>query len=186
MATANVKTPCFSCRKETRPFSCTGCAKEFCLNCLTKHVQGLGQELDKIENDHDQFRQTLDEQKVDPKEHSLIQRIDQWEKESINKIKQTAEECREALINHTNGYLIELENKVNSIAKEIKRVREESEFNEIDLKQFKEKSEKLKEELDKPANVSVEELPSSFINKIFVVTPVHEGKTIRLNDRLDF
>jgi hypothetical protein len=33
---------------------------------------------------------TPDEQKNDPKKHLLIQKIDQWRKDSINKIQQTA------------------------------------------------------------------------------------------------
>ena len=54
MATTISKTQCFECKKETRTFNCGGCVKDFCLTCLTQHVQALGQELD-----HDQFRQTL-------------------------------------------------------------------------------------------------------------------------------
>jgi hypothetical protein len=77
MATAIGKTECFTCKKETRIFICEGCMQNFCLNCLPKHIQTLGQELDQIQNDHDQFRQTLNEQKEDPTKHLLVQRINQ-------------------------------------------------------------------------------------------------------------
>ena len=181
MATLTGRAQCFSCKKETRRFSCEGCSKDFCAKCLTEHLEELGRELDKIENDHDQFRQILDGQKDDPKKQSLITQINQWEKDSIDKIKQTAEECRKKLISHTNSYMIELEHQLNSISKEIKRIRQDNEFNEIDLKEFKEKLDKLEEELEKSSNVSVQEQSSPFINKMSVILPVNKGKKIRSN-----
>ena len=186
MATSAAITECSSCNKPTSTFLCRGCSRDFCVKCLTKHLQVLGQELDKIQNDHDQFRQRLNEQKADPKKHALIQKIDRWEKDSINKIRQTAEECRTTLIDHTNKDLGELENKLNNIAQEIQRIRREDEFNEIHLNQFKEKLVKLKEQLDKPADLSVEEQASPLINKMVVILSKNRGNTIRLSDRPTF
>ena len=68
-----------------------------------------------------------------------------------------------------------LENQLNNIAQELKRIHEENEFNEIDLNHFKEKLNKLKEELDKPTNVSLKQQSTSFIDKMFVVIPFHKG-----------
>jgi outer membrane murein-binding lipoprotein Lpp len=178
MAAANAKIQCFSCCKETRTFICAGCSQHFCRDDLTKHLQKLREDLDKIENEHDQFRQKFNDQKEDPKKHLLIQKVDQWEKDSIKKIKQTAEECRKRLINYTNIFIIEIEKKLNDLAKEIIQIRQENQFNEIDLDQFKEKLNKLKEELDKPSNVSIEQQSSAFIKKIFVIPPIDKGNTI--------
>ena len=47
------------------------------------------------------FRQTLTEQTTNPQKHSLIQQIDKWEQDSINKIQQTAEEARQLVFKHT-------------------------------------------------------------------------------------
>jgi outer membrane murein-binding lipoprotein Lpp len=179
MATSNVKIQCFSCCKETRTFICAGCSQHFCLNDLTIHLQKLREDLDKIENEHDQFRQKFNDQKEDPKQCPLIKEVDQWEEDSINKIKQTAEQCRKRLINYKNIFIIEIEKKLNDLAKEIIQIRQENQFNEIDLDQFKEKLNKLKEELDKPSNVSIEQQPSSFINKIFLpFPPIGKGNQI--------
>ena len=116
----------------------------------------------------------------------MIQKIDRWEKDSINKIRQTAEECRTKLIDHTNKDLGELENKLNNIAQEIQRIRKEDEANEIHLNQFKEKLAKLKEQLDKSSNISVEEQASPLINKMVVILSENKGNTIRLSDRSTF
>jgi outer membrane murein-binding lipoprotein Lpp len=175
MATVTAKIQCFSCRKETRTFKCEGCSQSFCLNCLTIHVQTLSKQFDEIENDHDQFRQKFNDQKNDPKKHPLIQQIDKWKKDSINKIEQTAKECKQKLINYTNKYFIDIENKLNDIGKEIIQIRQQNEFNEIDLNQFKDNLNKLKEELDKSSNISIQEDSSIFINKIFVFISSNKG-----------
>ena len=56
MATSAAITQCSHVIKPMSTFLCRGCSKDFCFNCLTKHRQILGQELDKIENNHDQVR----------------------------------------------------------------------------------------------------------------------------------
>jgi chromosome segregation ATPase len=176
MATATTKTQCFSCGKETRTFNCEGCSRNFCRNDLTKHLQELGEQFDRIENNHDELRQILNEQKIDPKKHSLIRQINHWEEDSMKKIKQTAEECRQKLMKYTSKGIMELENQLNNLAKQMKDIRQENEFNEIDLKQFKEKLNKLKDELDKPSNVSIKQESTGFINKIFIISPFETGK----------
>ena len=178
MATATARTQCFSCGKETRTFICEGCSRNFCRNDLTKHLQELGEQFDRLENNHDELRQTLNEQKRDPKKHSLLRQIVQWEEDSINKIRQMAEECRQKLIKYTNKGISELENQLNNLAKQMKDIRQEDQFNEIDLKQFQDKLDKLKDELDKPSNVSIEQKATGFINKIFIISSFERGKKV--------
>jgi chromosome segregation ATPase len=176
MATAGAKNQCFSCGKETRTFNCEGCLRNYCPNDLIKHLQELNEQFDKIETNHDEFRQILNEQKTNPEKHSLIRQINQWEEDSITKIKQTAEECRTELMKYTNKYIMELENQLNNLAKQMKDIRQDNQFNEIDLKQFQEKLNKLKDELDKPSKISIEQETTKFINKIFIVSSFETGK----------
>jgi outer membrane murein-binding lipoprotein Lpp len=178
MAKATPTGQCSICFKKPGTFICGGCLQNFCHNDLTKHVQNLGKELDGIENDHDEFRQILNDQKNDSTKRSLIQEIDKWEEDSINNIKQTAEECRQELINYTNKFIIKIENKLDDLAKELKQTREEHEFNEIHLNRFKQNLNKLKQELDKPSSVSIQQESSKFINKIFVISPCDKGNKI--------
>jgi hypothetical protein len=179
MATSNAKSQCFSCKKVTRTFNCDGCSQKFCFDCLTKHLQELKRDLNGIENDHDQFKQKLNDQKKDTKKRSLIQQVDQWEEDSINKIKQTAQQSRQRLINYRNKFISNIENQLNDLTKQIKLFNQENQFNEIDLDELKEKLRILKEELDKPPNVSIQQQPSTFINKIFVILPFDKGNYIR-------
>ncbi len=77
----------------------------------------------------------------------MINQIDKWEKDSINQIKQTAEESRQKLIHYTTDYVNNIENKLHNLAKQLKEIRQEKEFNKTDLNQIKETLTKLGAEL---------------------------------------
>jgi vacuolar-type H+-ATPase subunit I/STV1 len=171
-----VKVQCFICKKEKNTYKCGGCSKDFCFNHLTEHRQNINQQFDEIENDHDQFRQTIFEQKNHSQKHSLINQINKWEEDSIEKIKQTAEKSRQKLINYTNNHIIVIENQLNHLAKQLKEIRQDNEFNEIDLNQMREKLRRLTEIFIKPSNIVIEQESSSFIDKISVIVPIGKGK----------
>ncbi|CAF3086276.1 unnamed protein product [Rotaria sp. Silwood2] len=168
-ATPRDRANCFTCDKEKIVYPCEGCSRKFCLKDLTEHRQSLSKQFEGIENDRDQFYQKLAEQKKDPKKHSLIQQVDKWEKASIRKIKQTAEECRQILIDHENKHLFEIEKKLSELTTQLKESRQEDEFNEIDLDRFKTTFIKLAEELGQPPNIRIQQDLTSFISKISIV-----------------
>ena len=152
MATVSTKTICATCNKEKITYPCEGCSQRFCRIDLGEHQKNLENQLDHIENDHDQLRQNIDGQRTDS---LLIEQIDQWEKDSIHKIKLTADRCRERLINYSNIFRLEEEKKLNDIANQIKEMPHENEFNEIDLNCLTQILHKLREELTQSSNVSV-------------------------------
>jgi len=101
MATSNININCSICNKEIATSMCRGCSKDFCLEHLLEHHQTLQTKLQDIQNNFNEFRQTTIEQKNQPEKLSSIEKINQSETNSIEKIKQTAKECREILINYT-------------------------------------------------------------------------------------
>ena len=174
-STAN-RTICVSCNKEKITYPCQGCSQKFCLDDLTKHRMNLNQELEQVHNDHDELRQNLYDLTSSPTKHSFIQQIDQWEKASIEKIQQTAQQCRDQWSNYSEKFLQEMEKKLNEFAQQIKEMQRENEFNEIDLNHLKERSDKLQKELHRPTNVSIEQESTSFINKISLRISLKRGK----------
>ena len=102
MTTTNDKTQCVTCGKAKATYRCAGCLKEFCFSHLAEHRQELNKQLDEIEVHRDLFLETLHQQTADPNKHLFFQQVDQWEHESIQKIKQTAEEVRQLLSIHTS------------------------------------------------------------------------------------
>ncbi|CAF1457511.1 unnamed protein product [Rotaria sordida] len=176
MATPTGKARCIICRKERSAVRCEGCSQMFCYNHLPIHHQELSKQLDEIEQNRDFLRQTLTQQTNHPQQHSLIKQIDQWEKDSIKKIQQTAEECRQLLPHHITKHITQIEGNLAKLTDQLKHIRQENDFNEIDLSHLKEKLTQLSEELHQQPNVSIQQNFTSFINKISVV--VSSGKSV--------
>jgi hypothetical protein len=170
MATATGKGRCITCSKEKRAVRCEGCSQLFCFDHLPDHRQELSQQLDDIEVRRDVFRQTLTEQTTNPNKHSLIKQIDQWEEDSIRIIQKTAKECRKKILQHSSEHITDIEMNLAKLTDQLRQTRQENDFNEIDLQEFRRKLTKLSEELDKPKNISIEESSSSLVNKISIVT----------------
>ncbi|CAF3538219.1 unnamed protein product [Rotaria sp. Silwood1] len=181
MATGIGKEKCFICAKDKIVYLCEGCSEKFCLTDLTEHRQALHKEYDKIITDCDVFRQKLIEQKANPNQRLLIQQIVEWEKNSIKKIKQTSEECRQILLKDTDDNIIETEKKLDKFVLKSRQIRQEDDFNEIHLNQLKTLLEELEKELDQPSNFSIQEGSTPFINKISVSTNVKKTHNINQN-----
>ena len=180
MATATGKEKCSICPREKDIYECKGCRNTYCFNHLSKHREDITEQFTNIEDYFNSFRQTLNDQKHNSNQHPFIEKIDLWEYNSIQKIKQTADQCKQKVIKYMNKYVIEIENKFNDLFEQLKQIHKENEFNEIDLKGLTNKLNNLKEKLNKPSNISIEEEnSSSFINKISVIVPFDKGKYIR-------
>jgi hypothetical protein len=68
----------------------------FCRKHLNEHRDLLGHQLDEIVLEHDTLQQTIAENKSKQNnQHPVLKEIDQWEKNSIAKIQQLAEEARQ-------------------------------------------------------------------------------------------
>ena len=171
MATAaeTSRNCCFVCQKPKVTYKCTGCSKEYCKQHLRDHENELELELDQIENERNIFRQTFSERIEQPDKQHLIQQINQWERHSIKKIQESAEENRQLILNELNQHFKKIEIDLSSFTNEIKEIRQENDFNEVNLNDLRNKLENLRKQLDNPASISVRQKnQSSFINSIYV------------------
>jgi chromosome segregation ATPase len=177
MGTTTGKTECITCGKEKVAYKCEGCSQTFCFNHLADHRQILIKQLDDLENERNLFRQTLSEQSNHQQTYSWIQQINQWEKDSMDKIHQTAEEARQLVLKSVGDNRNDIEMKLRKFTEELKQIRQEDDFNEIHLNRFKRKLKELEEQLNKPKHISVkQENSSAFINKISVLITSVFGK----------
>ncbi|CAF0743561.1 unnamed protein product [Adineta steineri] len=177
METVNNKTQCFVCNKGKNTYSCKGCSNEFCFPHLTEHRQIVNKQLDEIINDHDQFQQTIIQQKQNLHNSPLTQRINQWETNSIHQIQLTAQQCRETVIKLTQKSINDIEKKFIKLSQELKGIRQENEFNEIDLNSFQLKLRQITEEFRQPSNISIRQDLQEFINKISVISLFEQRQT---------
>ena len=138
MATAGGKNHCVKCEKVKSTSRCGGCLQEFCHNDIGHHRQELNEQLDEVEVNRDLFRQTLTEQTTDPQKHPLIQQINDWERQSIKIIQQTAEEARQSLVEHNIEYTRQVEIALNKLTAELRQSREENDFYETNLRHWNE------------------------------------------------
>ena len=184
MATASNKTMCFLCKKMQVTYICQGCSNHFCFDHLLQHRTDIQQQFDFLQNNHDQLRQQINDTKSDPTKHSLIKQIDQWERDSINKIQEHAQQCKTRAINQLNSFVQKIEKKLKDLAEQIKGIHQENAFNEIDLNNLKEKLEKLEKELNRPSNIFIKRQSTLFVDNISVL--LLSGKTqMRLSLRKD-
>ncbi|CAF1175080.1 unnamed protein product [Rotaria sordida] len=147
---------------------CAGCLQEFCYNHSSDHRQELNKQFDKVEVSRNLFRQKLTQQTIDPQKHPLIQQINDWERQSIKKIRQTAEEARQILLQHTIGHITKIEIDLNKLTNQLKQSREKNDFYETELHHWNEELKQLEKELNKPSNIHLREDSRLLINKISV------------------
>ncbi|CAF3663098.1 unnamed protein product [Adineta steineri] len=169
MAMANNKTRCYTCNEEKITFHCKGCSKEFCLTDLTEHCEILTNELHSITYQYNEFKQKIDEQKQNPQNHLLIEKINQWEIESIDKIQKKAQEYRENAIKSLQTCINDVEMKFKDLDEQIKQIQKENEFNEIHLNYLRNQLKEMTEELNDPLKISIKQDLQSLMNEIPIV-----------------
>ena len=170
MAAATNRTYCVTCEKERSTFKCGGCSQEFCFNHLADHKENLNKQLDEVEVNRDLFRQTLTEQTAKPQQHALIQQIEEWELDSINKIHHTANEAKQMVLKHTTGHVKNLETKLNKLTDQLRQRREENHFFETDLCRWSDELTRLTQQLAQPPNVSLQQESVPLVMKISVTS----------------
>lgn len=166
--TATGKAQCVSCGKEKNTIRCQGCGQPYCFNHFGEHRQTFNADLEEIDQTCDQFQQTLAKLNVKPQKHPLFQQVDQWERDAISKIQQTAEDARKILYKYLPAHVVIAGENLNAFIKQIRESREENDFFETDIYRWKEQLTALKEKLRTPANLVVEPTSIPLVTKISV------------------
>jgi hypothetical protein len=134
---------------------CEGCSQALCTKHFIDHRHFLGEEMNVIISEHDQFQHTLNQKTTNLESHPLITQIDEWEKESIVKIRRKAKELRQELLQLATVHLDELSKKLRHLSGKLKEGREEDSFVETDLRNWKKSLDNLKENLVSPSTFSI-------------------------------
>jgi hypothetical protein len=151
MATANttLKKPCSKCDKGGGIFTCDGCHQSFCRKHSEEHRQELTIQMDSLGQEHDILQRDINRE-ANP--HPLLSRIDMWERESINKIQQVANQARADLNRLINQKKQELKTTVGRLTNEIQFSRESEDYTELDLKNWINQLNELREDLEQSMN----------------------------------
>ncbi|UJR19066.1 hypothetical protein I4U23_022197 [Adineta vaga] len=113
---------------------------------------------DKIRDSRQDYSKLINHQ-------SLIKQIDEWERNSIEKIQHTAQECREELLKYMTNNIWNIEKKFN----ELKHIQRENQSNEMNFEYLKKRFDVMTKEFDCPSIISIrEENSQDFIKKISI------------------
>ncbi|CAF3574906.1 unnamed protein product [Rotaria sp. Silwood1] len=162
-STVSSKVLCVVCNQRKGSFKCEGCLRMFCPKHSNDHRNDLSKQLEEIVIAHDLMQQI-----EDPQQHSLLKKVNQWEQESIVKIRQVAEEARNKLLKTTTEHTNKIKQKLNNLSDELRQAHDDNDFIEIDLQKWTKKLEELKKELYNLTTVTIEEDSTPLVFKILI------------------
>ncbi|UJR15387.1 hypothetical protein I4U23_002335 [Adineta vaga] len=175
MTTVTPSKPlCANCNIEKGIFQCRGCSQVFCMQHTTNHHQNVIQQLDEVEQTHNLVKKTLVQEMAEPASSvkilydELINKIDNWQEESIKKIQIAAKEAKNDLFQYTIGRVRVAESNLEQLTNELQQARKKFDFIETDLREWNEKLNQLKTELTNLPTVTVYEDYSTLISNIRV------------------
>ena len=152
MASVQEKKPCAKCPKGVGVTTCDGCRQSFCLKHIIEHRQELATKMDDLGQEHDAFRRDLSDKSAD---HPLLQTINQWEEESIQKIRTTAETARTNLRQLFEQMKNNLNTSLVKITHELHTHRGLDDYTEIDLNRWLIELTDLRQFLEAPSTVQI-------------------------------
>ncbi|CAF1046242.1 unnamed protein product [Didymodactylos carnosus] len=171
MATST-KQPCVKCSsgKTSGIFACSGCQMMFCRKHSNEHRQELSKELDNVIYEHDLLKQQLTtETSARPPDHPSLRQIQQWEQESIEKIRMTAQKARQQVDRLVNRNKEEILKQFRLITTQLQHGRQEDDFVETDLDRWMQQLYKFKSDLNSSSSEGIIDIdPSSSITMINV------------------
>ncbi|CAF1339401.1 unnamed protein product [Rotaria sordida] len=175
-SSTSLKAPCATCsNKSAGIFRCEGCLQVFCRKHLNEHRDFLSHQLDEIVQEYDTLQQTIVENEDKHiNDLPILKHIDQWEKVSIEKIQQIAEETRVQVKKLTS--LETVSNELHNLAERLEKARIDDDYVETDLRTWTTILEKLKDDINTfSPSIFIQENPKEIlIAKIHVSTIVHQ------------
>jgi hypothetical protein len=156
--------------KQAAVFQCQGCRAVYCCNHVTDHRQKLGEEMNTIISEHDHIKNIFTQHTSNPNLHPLIKQIDDWEKESIEKIQLKAKELLEQLLQPAAMQINGLFKRLEPVSEQLNKGRELDGFIETDLNLWKETLARIKFDLISPLNFTInQDDENPFVRNISVI-----------------
>ena len=140
--------PCSTCPKGTGIYFCTGCEKYFCKRDFHSHRETLNNQLDVCIEDRNALQGKMPKPVLPKNVRSpLLSQIDAWQQQTIEKVKQAAEQVRQQVIKIINSKQMDLTSAFEKLSKELVELKETEDFAEQDLKRLKETTNRLNQQL---------------------------------------
>ncbi|CAF1063100.1 unnamed protein product [Adineta steineri] len=157
MATSSERL-CVICNKAAGLYDCRECQRTFCKKHVAEHNLELSKQMDDVIYHHDLLQQQLNEQDTTSSQHPLMMEINNWERESVEKIRLAAEKARCDLdqLLTSNKKLVTKE--LEGISPQLKTSKEADDYSEKNLTGWLQALEKLKNQLSSPSDVKLQKI----------------------------
>lgn len=125
---------CSTCQKEIGAMHCIGCDGYFCTKDFRGHREILFNEMDGLIEKRNHLQVQIND--VAQKKHSsspLVRQINEWEKITIEKIKQAADQARQQVGQLLNSKQERISTEFKTFSQELAHLKETENFVEYDL-----------------------------------------------------
>jgi len=169
-------------------FRCDGCQNSFCAEHVIKHQQDLANQLKTIGQEYNHLRQYINEKSFS---HSILDWINEWEQDSIDKIQKAAELARTELRRLDDHRSNELKMTFDKTIEELYSAHQAKNYSEIELTEWTEKLTQFRKEFDTQLNVQAiadEDIPPVYLIKIMQLksSDTHDDEKEEVNtDRFE-
>ncbi|CAF0937630.1 unnamed protein product [Adineta ricciae] len=169
MASASVETrkkQCAKCNDVKTSgglFTCDGCQQMFCARHVGEHRQELGTELENAMQEYNCIQEQSNQLTFD---RSVLEKIDAWEKRSLDKIKQAAEKVRGDFHRWCRDSHDRIKNECTELGTALASAHNRDDFSESELDKWKKTLNDLKTKLQSITKVSIVEDRQMPINLI--------------------
>jgi len=178
------KNLCIICGKMVGVFSCRGCAENFCLRHTNDHRDLLQKSMNEILYNYDLFQRNIQRQTTEQYQYLLMKQIDQWEQQSIDKIRQLADNTRQELVTIIQDHNNNLKENLEELKQQIDIACQDGGFYENDLKEWTERLNELQKIFIEQQIIKFDEDINSipFISKISI-NPI-SNKSVRNDQKI--
>ena len=181
-STQNNKKHCIKCDGNKTGgglFTCDGCQQMFCGRHVSDHRQELGLQLEVAMQNYDLIQQELSQ--VQPNQR-ILEKIDAWEKQSIQKIHELAETNRTEFYKWHQNTNDQIKKESNALGNNLRVARETDDFSEPDLTKWYQLLNNLRTKLESMTKVDIIVDTRACVNGIKILDDIPRSMNIPLGE----
>ncbi|CAF1143156.1 unnamed protein product [Adineta steineri] len=131
---------CSTCQKPMGIMYCTGCNGYFCTKDFRGHREKLFTEMEDLVEERNELQEKINKATEGSNLcNPLIEEINAWEKITIEKVRQTAEQVRQQTNQLMDSKYMKITNEFKSFSEELADLKETEDYVEYDLTRLKQK-----------------------------------------------
>jgi septal ring factor EnvC (AmiA/AmiB activator) len=146
---------------------CTGCDEYFCQKDFKIHGEEMFTEMDKIIEERNRLQDEITNRiQHNDQQNPLIEQIDKWQKNTIEKVNQVATQARQQVSELLNAKRVKINTEFKSFSQELAQLKESENYVEHDLTRLNQMISQFKKDLRQSTQPTTIVLHTEQSNKI--------------------